>query len=67
MQSLSTDEGIQIEDSNEQCRNAESSMHSNFESNSNVTIERDSHSKKQFSQSFSTEDGTQIDESGERL
>jgi hypothetical protein len=41
------------------------SINESFEPDSNVADKRDSQKEKQFEQSFSTEEGIQIDESGE--
>jgi hypothetical protein len=40
---LSTDEGMQIDESDEQNQNADLSMNESLEPDSNVTVERDSH------------------------
>jgi hypothetical protein len=58
--------GKQIDERETQLRNTEPSIHESRESLLNVTVERDRQSAKQFSQSFSTDDGTQIDESDEQ-
>jgi hypothetical protein len=65
-QSSSTEEGIQIDESDEQSPNADFSIHESLEFNSNVSVERERHPLKQFSQSFSTEEGIQMDESDEQ-
>jgi hypothetical protein len=54
---------MQIDESDGQIENADSSIHESFESDSNVTLERNSHSKKHCLQSRSTEQGIQIVES----
>jgi hypothetical protein len=64
--SLSTEEGMQIDDSDEQNQNADSPMDESLESDSNVSVERDSHPEKQYGPSRSTEEGMQIDESDEQ-
>jgi hypothetical protein len=58
-----TDEGMQIDESDEQYKNADSSMNESLEPDSNVTAERDLHPWKQSGPSLSTEDGMQMDES----
>jgi hypothetical protein len=58
---------MQIDKSDEQPENAESSIDESLEADSNVTIERDKHSEKQYREIRSTRDGTQIDESDEQL
>jgi hypothetical protein len=40
---VSTDEGIQIDESDEQLKNVERSIHESLESDSNVIVERDLH------------------------
>jgi hypothetical protein len=57
---------MQIDKSDEQPEKAESSMIERFESDSNVTAEREEHPEKQYRESRSTEDGMQIDESDEQ-
>jgi hypothetical protein len=54
-----------MDESDEQQQNAFSSIDDSFEPDSNVTVERDSHSEKDSFPSFSTEEGIQIDESDE--
>jgi hypothetical protein len=46
LQSLSTDEGMQIDESDEHQENAERSIHESFEPHSNVTVERNGHPQK---------------------
>jgi hypothetical protein len=41
--SVSTDEGMQIDESDEQEENADSPIDESLESDSNLTVERDSH------------------------
>jgi hypothetical protein len=66
-QSFSTEEGMQMDESEEQFRKAEASIQTSLEPDSNVTVERDSHSAKDCRQSLSTEEGMQIDESEEQF
>jgi hypothetical protein len=54
-QIFSTEQGIQIVESDEQSKNAERSIHESLELDSNVIVERDLHPEKQQSQIFSTE------------
>jgi hypothetical protein len=63
---ISTEEGMQIDESDEQYRNTDCSIRESLESGSKVTFERLSHRRKQFSQMISTEEGMQIDESDEQ-
>jgi hypothetical protein len=56
---------MQIDESDEQRPNADRSIDESLESDSNVTVERDSHSRKDELPSVSTEEGIQIDESDE--
>jgi hypothetical protein len=65
-QIFSTEQGIQIDESDEHSKKAQRSMHDSLESDSNVIVERERHRKKHFSQIFSTEQGIQIDESDEQ-
>jgi hypothetical protein len=60
---VSTDEGMQIDESDEHFQNAPFSITESREPGSSVTVERDSHPAKHFVQSFSVLDGMQIDES----
>jgi HPt (histidine-containing phosphotransfer) domain-containing protein len=57
---------MQIDESDEQQQNAYSSIDKSLESDSNVTVERDLHSKKDHLPSVSTDEGMQIDESDEQ-
>jgi hypothetical protein len=66
-QIFSTEQGIQIVESDEQSQNAEPSIHESLELDSNVIVERDLQREKQQSQIFSTEQGIQIVESDEQL
>jgi hypothetical protein len=65
-QSCWTEEGIQIDESDEQLQNAQHSIRETLEFDSNVIAERDAHPSKQDSQIFSTEQGIQIVESDEQ-
>jgi hypothetical protein len=65
-QIFSTEEGIQIDESDKQFWNARYSIHESLEPDSNVIVERDSQSEKQESQIFSTEEGIQINEIDEQ-
>jgi hypothetical protein len=47
LQIFSTEEGIQIDESDEQYSNAEASIDDSLEPDSNVIVERDSHPLKQ--------------------
>jgi hypothetical protein len=58
---------MQIDESDEQYRNADSSMDESLEPDSNVTVERESHSEKQVLPRLSTDEGMQIDESDEQF
>jgi hypothetical protein len=60
VQILSTEEGIQIVESDEQSENAKPSMHESLELDSNVTGERERYSPKQYAQIFSTAEGIQM-------
>jgi hypothetical protein len=64
---LSTEEGIQIDESEKQPLNADSARDESLERDSNVTVERDSHPKKHSLPRLSTEEGMQIDESDEHI
>jgi hypothetical protein len=63
---ISTDEGIQIDESNKQAANADLSIRESLESDSNLTFERLRHRMKHDSQMMSTDEGIQIDESEEQ-
>jgi hypothetical protein len=65
--SVSTDEGIQIDESDEQPANDDSPMHQSREGLSKITVERDRHSEKQLWQRLSTANGMQSDRSAEHL
>jgi hypothetical protein len=54
---------MQIDESDEQKKNARSLIDESCEPDSNVTVEREWHMEKQCPPSFSTEEGMQIDES----
>jgi hypothetical protein len=64
-ETIPTEDGMQIDDSDEQFQNVARSREVSLERGSNVTVARDRHSEKQFGRSCSTEDGMQIDESDE--
>jgi HPt (histidine-containing phosphotransfer) domain-containing protein len=64
--SISAEEGMKIDESDEQSRNAQSAIDEGREPDSNVTVERDLHSEKQYLPSISTEEGMKIDESDEQ-
>jgi hypothetical protein len=66
LQSVSTDEGMQNDESDEHLENAEGAIDETFEGDSNVTVERDRHPRKQDSESFSTDEGIQIDKSDQQ-
>jgi hypothetical protein len=57
---------MQIDESDEQYENEDSSIDESLEPDSNVTVERDSHREKHCLPSFSTDEGMQIDESDEQ-
>jgi hypothetical protein len=63
---ISTDEGIQIDESDEQFLNADLSIRESLEFDSKLTFERLQHTVKQESQMISTDEGIQIDESDEQ-
>jgi hypothetical protein len=63
MARFSTDEGMQMAESDEQEENAASGKDTKLEPDSNVTSRRELHEWQQLTPSFSTEDGTQIDKS----
>jgi hypothetical protein len=63
---ISTDQGIQIDESDEQLINAYFSIRESLDSLSNLTFDSVSHPLKQYSQSTSTDEGIQIDESDEQ-
>jgi hypothetical protein len=58
---------MQIDESDEQQKNADCPIDESFEPDSNVIVERDSHSQKHNVQNFSTDEGIQIDESDEQF
>jgi hypothetical protein len=66
LQIVSTEEGIQIDASDEHFQNAESSIHESLEHDSNVTTERTVQKAKHSLQIFSTEEGMKSDESDEQ-
>jgi hypothetical protein len=61
--SFSTEEGMQINESDEQEENADSPIEESLEQYSNVTIERELHSLKHQLPSILTDEGIQIDPS----
>jgi hypothetical protein len=61
--SACTEEGIQIDESDEQHANAESPIRASREPDSNAMAERDVHPEKQPSQICSTEQGREMDAS----
>jgi hypothetical protein len=63
---FTTPEGMQIDESEEQERNAPASMRESLEFNSNVTVSSFSHPSKQESQRTSTDEGMRMDESEEQ-
>jgi hypothetical protein len=66
LQIFSTQEGIQILESDVQPQNVTDGIHKSFEPDSNVTVERDAFPWKQSSPIFSTGEGIQIVESDEQ-
>jgi hypothetical protein len=64
--SFSTDEGIQMVESDEQYMNAPAPIDKSREPDSNVMSERDVHCLKQRSPSVSTDEGIQMVESDEQ-
>jgi hypothetical protein len=62
---VSREEGIQIDERDEHLAKTPLALHESLEPESNVTVERDRHSLKQKPQSFSTEEGMQMDGSAE--
>jgi anti-sigma regulatory factor (Ser/Thr protein kinase) len=61
-----TDEGIQIDRSEEQQANADLPRVESFEPGSNVTVERLRHERKQAIEIVSTDEGIQIDRTDEQ-
>jgi hypothetical protein len=59
----STEEGMQIDDSDQQLENADSPIRVSAEPVSNVTLDRVGHPSKHESQRIVTDEGMQIDES----
>jgi hypothetical protein len=57
---------MQIDESDEQYRNAYFSIRESLEPDSNVRLESELHCEKQYSQRTSTDDGMQIDDSDEQ-
>jgi hypothetical protein len=66
-QSCSTEEGMEIDESDEQFRKTPGSRHESLEPDSNVTCESEEHPPKHPWQSCSTEEGMKIDESNEQF
>jgi hypothetical protein len=64
---VSTDEGIEIDDSDKHPRNAESSILESLASNSKLTRERFVHDSKHDRQIVWTEEGMTIEESAQHL
>jgi hypothetical protein len=62
-----TEEGIQIDERDEQFLNAYSKIHQTLEPRSNVILERDLHSLKHSREIPCTKAGIQIDETDEQL
>jgi hypothetical protein len=62
----STDDGMQIDESDEQFENASRPIRDNAEPDSNVTEPRLLQSQKQLSPSSATDEGIQISESDEQ-
>jgi hypothetical protein len=62
---ISTDDGTEIDFSDEHSQNAYDSMRESFEPDSNVKLSRLLQSAKQYGYRISTEDGIQIDFSDE--
>jgi hypothetical protein len=63
---IPTDEGIQIDESDEQDLKADFSIRESLDSFSNLTFDRVLHPKKQDLQMISTDEGIRIDESDEQ-
>jgi hypothetical protein len=63
---ISTDEGMQIDERDEQSENAHLPIRETLEPQANVTVETVSHEEKQNSQRISTDEGMQIDERDEQ-
>jgi hypothetical protein len=61
-----TDDGREIDDSDEQSWNAQALIHRSLEGRPKVIVERDRHSEKQCWPIAMTEDGIQMDESDEQ-
>jgi hypothetical protein len=62
-QSRSTEDGMEIDESERQSRRAPTSIHDSLELDSKVTVEREEQPLKHSSQSRSTECGMEIDKS----
>jgi uncharacterized protein YabE (DUF348 family) len=65
-QSLLTEGGMQIDESDGQSANADARIDESREPDSKVTVERERQRRKQQTPSSSTEDGMQIDESAKQ-
>jgi hypothetical protein len=63
---ISTDEGIQIDESDEQHQNADCSIRESLDSLSNCTFDKVPHVEKPCSQMILRDDGIQMDESDEQ-
>jgi hypothetical protein len=63
---ISTDKGIEIDGSDEQYQNADSSIRESLDSLSKLTFNKALQSKKHLSQRISTDEGIQIDRSDEQ-
>jgi hypothetical protein len=61
LESLSTDEGIQIDWSDEHCENADSPRSESLQPHSNAAEERALHSLKHDLEIVSTDEGNEID------
>jgi hypothetical protein len=63
---VSSEEGHQIDESDEHSENANRPTHESVEPDSNVTVERDGHRAKDSLPRVLTEEGRQIDKSDEQ-
>jgi hypothetical protein len=63
---ISTDEGMQIDESDEQHASADSPIRESLDSFSKLTFNKATHTMKQFLQMISTDEGIQIDKSDEQ-
>jgi hypothetical protein len=64
-QNRSTEDGIEIDESDEHSRKTPASMHESFKPDSNVIADSEEHRTKHGTQILSTEEGMEIDESDE--